>query len=269
MKKSTTGKQARSAEDLRSLLFARSCVLVPLGAALCNVKDTFESACRFFHSSFAFPQSSPPGEAAHRGQGVALPWSLSIFGRRSPRMRATRIKPRVKRASFASETLGQREGNRKPTEWAPDSATSSFNARFRSPAPRVPIPFHHDTQGSAMRLAALRRSASPWALFESPAFAGLTVRNRLAKGQIPGQGSASRGKAPPFRRSLSFSEGCALPSSLAFACLVRTAKPANAGDSNKAQGGAERRSGARRVAEPWVPRLKLAEPVKRGIEAAR
>jgi hypothetical protein len=38
---------------------------------------------------------------------------------------------------------------------------------------------------------------------------------------------------------------------LAFCRLLRRGKPANAGDSPKAQGEAERRSVARRVAEPW------------------
>jgi hypothetical protein len=61
------------------------------------------------------------------------------FSQRSPRMRAARIKPRVKRASFASGTLGYREGGRKPTEWALDAARESFNAWLRSPASRVPF----------------------------------------------------------------------------------------------------------------------------------
>jgi hypothetical protein len=42
------------------------------------------------------------------------------------------------------------------------------------------VPLHNHTQGSAARLAAIRRSASPWALFEPPAFAGLANRNRPA-----------------------------------------------------------------------------------------
>jgi hypothetical protein len=155
-------------------------------------------------------------------KGSAFPGSFYI-GRRSPRMRATRIKPRVKRASFASETLGQREGSHKPTEWAPDSATEFFNARFRSPAPRVPLPFNHDTQGSAARLVALRRSASHWALFESPAFAGLTVRNRPAECQIPGRGYASRGKALPFRPTAP-RRGCASPARRSLAEETRTWK---------------------------------------------
>src|SRR5579862_70503 len=50
---------------------------------------------------------------------------------------AIRIKRRVKRASFASETLGSQHDNRKPTECALGSLGA--NARFRSPASRVPF----------------------------------------------------------------------------------------------------------------------------------
>src|SRR5208282_6398142 len=50
--------------------------------------------------------------------------------------------------------------------------------------------FTQDTQGSTARLATLRRYASPWALFGSPAFAGLARRNRPTKDQCRGKGGA-------------------------------------------------------------------------------
>src|SRR5580692_2379829 len=74
---------------------------------------------------------------------------------KSPRMRATRIKPRVKRALFAGATLGSREERRKPTTWALDrnrrccdagpngkraaSITRSAGSIVVSRFPRVPL----------------------------------------------------------------------------------------------------------------------------------
>src|SRR5580693_3229661 len=64
--------------------------------------------------------------SARRVKSLPTP-SLERVGRerRSPRMRATRIKPGVERALFASATPGQQQESRKPTGWALDASADA------------------------------------------------------------------------------------------------------------------------------------------------
>jgi hypothetical protein len=131
---------------------------------------------------------------------------------KSPRTRATRIKPRVERALPASATLGPREESRNPTAWALDtgrrcsaagpcckskaSVTRSAGSMVVSEFPRVPL---RASLRSALRFTpGFIRIARIRGLTLNPSFQKPGCKKRRTAGGPPSQ----QGRRPWVKRGV-------------------------------------------------------------------